>query len=652
MKIIKLLLATAVGGLLALNAGAQSWLNNGLIAYYPFNGNANDASGNMNNPTLVKAALSTDRFGNSVSAMSFDGLNSYILTSDAFPIIGNSPRTISFWFKFPILRYGQIIYWGNFSASGKSSGISLGLPGQLVLHGNYSDAVFVPAPLAANVWHHVCMTYNGNIKTAFCLIDGVAVPINSVITTGGTAWDTAANTPLCIGRNYNHAVNINDGWTTPFMGQIDDVRIYNRALSASEVAQLYAYELRPPASIARTDVVEAQPPAKSNTDSTAPDNPLPSMANASALETTEVTIPASVLTAAGKLLPPTNKVAEISNITAEVCGLSSKGLLMQTNFVYLPRIPIEDLSQDELSELLEIKAAYSDLTAFGNYRSRTEQSEIFERQMQQLWLHGKNLQDKIQTRLAVLDEMRSYNGAISTFASGVRLQSQSQATAANINQGMDANLSVADQAASRAAKAEEYRALGISEASSAARSARRVYNTAQNNMAILQNNAAVVENQNNAASQQMANGLSSVSLKAAKLAGYGIIVPSAPPFFQIPPLAMRLEVDVERIQDGAKVKKRPDRDGEYFQKLAEVAEREAGRIQEENKRKVQAARLKKFYWNLEQAEKGSTSALIYIGKCYRSGDCVEKDLKTAKDYFRKASDLGSIEAAQLISTCE
>jgi TPR repeat protein len=44
--------------------------------------------------------------------------------------------------------------------------------------------------------------------------------------------------------------------------------------------------------------------------------------------------------------------------------------------------------------------------------------------------------------------------------------------------------------------------------------------------------------------------------------------------------------------------------------------------------------------------------MISAGKCYRDGDGVEKDLNKAREYFQKASDLGSIEAAQLLNDCK
>src|SRR5580693_9164375 len=59
---------------LAVQSQAQSFLTNGLVAYYPFNGNANDASGNTNNGTLFgTAAFGVDRFGNTNSCLSLPG---------------------------------------------------------------------------------------------------------------------------------------------------------------------------------------------------------------------------------------------------------------------------------------------------------------------------------------------------------------------------------------------------------------------------------------------------------------------------------------------------------------------------------------------------------------------------------------------------
>ncbi|OIN60058.1 hypothetical protein BLX24_04195 [Arsenicibacter rosenii] len=53
-------------------------LTDGLVAYYPFNGNANDESGNNRHGTVHDATLTTDRFGNANKAYAFDGVNDWI----------------------------------------------------------------------------------------------------------------------------------------------------------------------------------------------------------------------------------------------------------------------------------------------------------------------------------------------------------------------------------------------------------------------------------------------------------------------------------------------------------------------------------------------------------------------------------------------
>lgn len=72
--------------------------SNGLVGWWPFNGNANDESGNGNNGTVNGATLSSDRFGNANKAYSFDGISNEILVlhSNSLNIL---PLTISVWFK-------------------------------------------------------------------------------------------------------------------------------------------------------------------------------------------------------------------------------------------------------------------------------------------------------------------------------------------------------------------------------------------------------------------------------------------------------------------------------------------------------------------------------------------------------------------------
>jgi len=70
-KLVLLLVALCFG----LTIKAQVNLQDGLVAFYPFNGNANDESGNLNNGTVNGATLTTDRFGNGNSAYNFNGID-------------------------------------------------------------------------------------------------------------------------------------------------------------------------------------------------------------------------------------------------------------------------------------------------------------------------------------------------------------------------------------------------------------------------------------------------------------------------------------------------------------------------------------------------------------------------------------------------
>ena len=69
----------------------------GLVAHYPFNGNADDASGNGKNGEVISAVLIQDRNGNTNSAFAFDGVNDYILFSPELGISDSTQFSISIW---------------------------------------------------------------------------------------------------------------------------------------------------------------------------------------------------------------------------------------------------------------------------------------------------------------------------------------------------------------------------------------------------------------------------------------------------------------------------------------------------------------------------------------------------------------------------
>ena len=83
-------------GVLAVTSTSLADLNDGLVAYYPFDGNANDASSHGNDGTVIGATLTQDMFGNADSAYYFDGIDDYIRASAAN--LPSAERTVSLWF--------------------------------------------------------------------------------------------------------------------------------------------------------------------------------------------------------------------------------------------------------------------------------------------------------------------------------------------------------------------------------------------------------------------------------------------------------------------------------------------------------------------------------------------------------------------------
>ena len=218
-------------------SAVPSTLNSGLVAYYPFTGNANDSSGNGNNGTIHGPTLTMDRFGNANSAYSFNGNSDYIQCKTAGPT-GNPDISVSFWIKKSInTNVGEhILGWGSNGGSGNDF--------RIILNGNclnaisfdtFNSAVNYTTPIATNTWDSYIITYQGSI--------GSNVFSSKVFKNGSQITST------CFTQNY-YSTNILD--TNPitmgkyqgtiendfFLGIMDDMRIYNRILTQSEITYL------------------------------------------------------------------------------------------------------------------------------------------------------------------------------------------------------------------------------------------------------------------------------------------------------------------------------------------------------------------------------------------------------------------------------
>jgi concanavalin A-like lectin/glucanase superfamily protein len=220
----------------AVHGQTQTFLTNGLVAYYPFSGNAQDASGGGNNGIVNGATLTEDRFGAPASAYNV-GPSQYIYCKDA-PQLDFGAQTsfaVFAWIKFSGYVTGfQGIVSKMYDDSNPTSGFQFGI------FQNSVQAQMGP-PLALTFrgsltindgkWHAVGLQRTGIIAELF--IDG--------------RREAAASDPTLVPQDMTCTnfllLGVERNLSRFFPGSIDDVRIYNRALSETEVQQLYQYEL-------------------------------------------------------------------------------------------------------------------------------------------------------------------------------------------------------------------------------------------------------------------------------------------------------------------------------------------------------------------------------------------------------------------------
>jgi hypothetical protein len=202
-----------------------------LVAYYPFNGNANDESGNGNDGIVYGAALTEDRLGNASSAYRFDGeVDDYIIVNP----VGNFPSTeitASFWMtSSDELNEGTPLSYTTASVD------------NLFLIITYQDfAVWVNGVMritgvSANdgKWHSIAATWRSFDGEVNVYKDGL-LSFSGTLSTGAAMENGGS---LVFGQDQD---SIGGGFQTyqAFSGIIDDIRIYNRALTVGEIESLY-----------------------------------------------------------------------------------------------------------------------------------------------------------------------------------------------------------------------------------------------------------------------------------------------------------------------------------------------------------------------------------------------------------------------------
>lgn len=211
----------------------------GLVGWWSFTGNANDASTNANNGTVNGATLTNDRFGNANSAYNFDGVSNYIQCASNITTIDNV--TISGWAKSNSPLGGEFVQIGE-DDNIFCNGIGVGKGGtsnvvglnfwniyngnnllSLVSCVNYYDSGYL---LNANSWFNFVITKANNVISYY--VNGIFVGSSPVLN---------ANNPL--NKIFFGTSGLLPHAQTFYNGNLDDIGIWNRALTQDEITNLY-----------------------------------------------------------------------------------------------------------------------------------------------------------------------------------------------------------------------------------------------------------------------------------------------------------------------------------------------------------------------------------------------------------------------------
>jgi opacity protein-like surface antigen len=210
---------------------------NGLVGWWPFNGNANDESGNGNNGTVNGATLSADRFGNVNKSFSFNGSNNSIIVPDN-QLLRPQSISISVWVLSNNLTSDGCIISKTQpgTAQGEQYIIGHDITGkanfQIKKNSNCSSGInwqylYTPqSTISNNIWEHIVCTYDGITMKFY----NNNILVSSFIPTAGSI-DNCSGGSLNIGRFWQTQYHYN--------GKIDDIGIWNRALTPQEISDLY-----------------------------------------------------------------------------------------------------------------------------------------------------------------------------------------------------------------------------------------------------------------------------------------------------------------------------------------------------------------------------------------------------------------------------
>jgi hypothetical protein len=246
-----------------LLAGKSPVPTNGLVAWYPFNGNANDESGNGNNGVVNGATLAVDRFDNQNRSFRFRGFGfrDHIRIPFSESLSNQSSFSFSLFFS---LENGGLMNGNGGQGGGVQTGALLTREGDGIgtKPGFFSEVKIINGQIRAGYYFSegccTARTYSDNILNFtvpnitltnwFHMVVTVSATEYKIFVNGELKLTKLLNSDLRVLNNLDYYLGIygsgreNIPTWYPFLGKIDDVAIYNRALTIDEISKLYKGE--------------------------------------------------------------------------------------------------------------------------------------------------------------------------------------------------------------------------------------------------------------------------------------------------------------------------------------------------------------------------------------------------------------------------
>ena len=212
---------------------------NGLLLYYPFNGNANDESGHNHHGQVSGATLVADRFGAPNKAYWFNGTSSYINAGQDTALNPRTGMAVSVWIKYnggfgsrDIITRWDVVYGRDERTYALNINASNRLGFWISPDGTHASAITAFDPNLLSVtgtWLHIVATWDGTVMRLYKNAREVAKMEVCAI-------KSSVNNRTSIGATLGMA---GDPTISFFDGAIDDLRFYNRGLTSGEIQDLY-----------------------------------------------------------------------------------------------------------------------------------------------------------------------------------------------------------------------------------------------------------------------------------------------------------------------------------------------------------------------------------------------------------------------------